>query len=63
MTPLERVLACLNGECPDEVPMRDAPLSWAIERWEREGMPKGGFPSFFFENCIDGMGFDEIKMI
>ena len=59
MTPRERVLACLAGECPDCVPMRDAPLRWAIERWEREGMPKNGFPSSFFENCIDGSGFDD----
>lgn len=59
MTPRERVLACLAGECPDQVPMRDAPLIWALQRWEREGMPKGGFPSFFFENCIDGSGFDD----
>jgi len=59
MTPRECVLACLAGEKPDRVPMRDAPLALAIERWEREGMPKGGFPSFFFENCIDGGSFDD----
>lgn len=39
--------------------MRDAPLGLAIERWEREGMAKGGFPSAFFPNCIDGCGFDD----
>lgn len=59
MTPRERVLACLAGECPDMVPMRDAPLGRAIARWEQEGMKKGGFPSVFFENCIDGTGFDD----
>jgi uroporphyrinogen decarboxylase len=54
MTPRERVLACLHGEKPDKVPMRDAPLTWTIERWEREGMRPGGFPDDFFENCLDG---------
>ena len=59
MTPRERVLACLNGHTPDEVPMRDAPLSWALERWEKEGMAAGGFPLEFFDNCIDGTGYDQ----
>jgi uroporphyrinogen decarboxylase len=59
MTPREQVLACLAGERPDRVPMRDAPLGLAIERWEQEGMPKGGFPSCFFKHCIDGTGFDD----
>lgn len=59
MTPRERVLACLNDATPDEVPMRDAPLVWAVERWEREGMRPGGFPDDFFDNCIDGTGYDE----
>jgi len=58
MTPRERVLACINGERPDEAPMRDAPLANAIRRWGSEGMPEGGFPSYFFENCIDGMAYD-----
>jgi uroporphyrinogen decarboxylase len=59
LTPRERVLACLNGQTPDEVPMRDAPLPWALERWEKEGMQPGGFPAEFFDNCIDGTGYDE----
>ncbi|MFH0797141.1 MAG: uroporphyrinogen decarboxylase family protein [Candidatus Omnitrophota bacterium] len=63
MTPRERVLACLDRETPDVVPMRDAPLSWAIQRWEKEGMRPGGWPADFFENCIDGTGFDETLQI
>ena len=59
MTPRERVLACLEGESPDQVPMRDSALPLAVARWEREGMPRGGFPACFFENCLDGMGFDD----
>ena len=59
MTPRERVLACLHRECPDMVPMRDQPLKWAVERWEREGMPEGAFPGGLFENCIDGMAFND----
>lgn len=58
MTARERVLACLAGGKPDEVPMRDAPLSWTLKRWEKEGMRPGGFPGDFFENCIDGTGLD-----
>lgn len=59
MTPRERVLACLAGECPDKIPMRDAPLGLTMQRWEQEGMSKGAFPSAFFENCVDGGGFDD----
>ena len=59
MTPRERLLACLSGGTPDQAPMRDAPLTWALERWEKEGMRPGGFPDDFFENCMDGTGYDE----
>ena len=58
MTPRERVMACLSKGCPDEAPMRDAPLTNAMARWRREDMPEGGFPSYFFENAIDGCGYD-----
>ena len=56
MTPRERILTCLRGGTPDMVPMRDAPLPWAIRRWEKEGLRPGGFPDDLFENCIDGSG-------
>ncbi|MDD5707030.1 MAG: uroporphyrinogen decarboxylase family protein [Kiritimatiellae bacterium] len=59
MTPREQVLACLSGDRPDCVPMRDAPLPLALERWESEGMPKGEFPAGFFDHCLDGTGFDD----
>jgi len=59
MTPRERVLACLHEERPDMVPMRDQPIQSAVERWERQGMPKGAFPTGLFENCIDGGPLDD----
>lgn len=61
MTPRERVLACLRRETPDEVPMRDSPLKWTLQRWEREGMRPNGFPDDFMENCMDGSGFYDEK--
>lgn len=40
MTSRERILAVVNHEEPDRIPLHDSPWASTIERWHQEGLPE-----------------------
>ena len=54
----ERVLAALNHEEADRVPMHDSPWAASIERWHKEGMPDDVSPAEYFDYEIVCFGAD-----
>ena len=58
MTSRERVLATLNHEDADRVPIHDSPWLAAIERWHKEGLPVGVNPAEYFDYEIVCFGAD-----
>jgi uroporphyrinogen decarboxylase len=54
----ERVLTVLSGGIPDRIPLDDSYWQTTIERWRREGLPKGISPHDYFGTneivCIGG---------
>ena len=58
MIPRERVLAALNHEEGDRVPIHDSPWAASIERWHKEGMPEDVNPAEYFDYEIVSFGAD-----
>jgi len=58
MTSRERVLAALNHEESDRVPIQDSPWVASIERWHKEGMPVDVNPAEYFDYEIVSFGAD-----
>ena len=54
----ERVLAALNHEEADRVPIHDSPWAAAIERWHDEGLPTDVNPAEYFDYEIVSFGAD-----
>ncbi|GAF93917.1 unnamed protein product, partial [marine sediment metagenome] len=52
----ERVLAALNHEEADRVPIHDQPWAATVERWHKEGLPVEVNPAEYFDYeivCFD----------
>jgi uroporphyrinogen decarboxylase len=58
MTSCERVLAALNHEEADRVPIHDSPWVSTIERWHKEGLPTNISPAEYFDYEIVRFGAD-----
>ena len=58
MNSRERVLAALNHEEGDRVPIHDSPWAASIERWHKEGMPDDVSPAEYFDYEIVSFGAD-----
>jgi len=58
MTSRERVLAALNHEEADRVPIHDSPWLATIERWRGEGLPTDISPAEYFDYEIVCFGAD-----
>ena len=58
MTSRERVLAALNHEEADRVPIHDGPWSHTINRWHAEGLPDEQGPGEYFGYEIASQGAD-----
>ncbi len=58
MTDRERVLAALNLQEPDRVPIHDNPWATTIKRWHREGLPEDTTPAQYFDYAMMGVGAD-----
>jgi uroporphyrinogen decarboxylase len=58
MNSRERVLAALNHEEADRVPMHDSPWAASIARWHKEGMPDDVSPAEYFDYEIVSFGAD-----
>jgi uroporphyrinogen decarboxylase len=54
----ERIKATFNHEEPDKIGFYDSPWEETVERWEREGLPKGVFVPDRFGMDIYTMGAD-----
>ncbi len=48
MTSRERVLAALNHEETDRVPIHDSPWAYTVSRWHKEGLPPDQSPDRYF---------------
>jgi len=59
----ERVLAALDHKETDRIPYTDNPWITAIERWQKEGMPKDIAPEDYFEFEMIIIGPDTSFMI
>jgi uroporphyrinogen decarboxylase len=58
MIPRERVLAALNHEEADRVPIHDSPWAATVERWHGEGLPVDVNPAEYFDYEIVCFGAD-----
>ncbi|HIC89017.1 MAG TPA: hypothetical protein EYP04_06410 [Anaerolineae bacterium] len=58
MNSRERVLAALNFEEADRVPIHDSPWAATVERWHQEGLPTDIPPAEYFDYEIVGFGAD-----
>jgi uroporphyrinogen decarboxylase len=58
MTSRDRVLAALNFEEADRIPIHDNPWSSTVERWRREGLPAGVSPAEYFDYELVVFGAD-----
>ncbi|HPP13358.1 MAG TPA: hypothetical protein PKW42_11570, partial [bacterium] len=58
MTSRERVLAALNHQIPDRVPIQDSPWAATVKRWHREGLPEDISPAEYFGYEMVGFGAD-----
>jgi len=58
MNSRERVLAVLNHEETDRVPICDSVWKATIERWYKEGLPANSCPEEYFDYEIVGFGAD-----
>jgi len=62
MTPRERVLAALQLEEADRIPIHDSPWVATIERWHNEGLPVEVNPAEYFDYEIVTFGADTTPM-
>ena len=58
MTGRERILAMLNHQEADRVPIHDSPWATTIERWKREGLPEDVSVEDYFGFEFGGVGAD-----
>ncbi|MBC7289232.1 MAG: hypothetical protein H5T86_14580, partial [Armatimonadetes bacterium] len=58
MTGRERVLAELNFQEPDRIPIHDSPWATTIARWHREGLPQDVAVQDYFGYEFAGVGSD-----
>ena len=58
MTGSERVLAALNHQEGDRIPIDDSPWFTAVERWRQEGLPADMTPQQYFGFEFSGAGAD-----
>lgn len=58
MTPRTRVLAALNFQETDRIPIHDNPWVSTVERWRREGLPPDRSPAEFFDYELAVYGAD-----
>jgi len=58
MNSRERILAALNFEEADRIPIHDSPWAATIVRWQEEGLPMDISPAEYFDYEIVGFGAD-----
>ncbi|MCM8768897.1 MAG: hypothetical protein NC911_04345 [Candidatus Omnitrophica bacterium] len=58
MTSQERVLAALNHQIPDRVPIQDSLWSSTVKLWYKEGLPEDTTPADFFGYEMVGFSAD-----
>lgn len=58
MTSRERITLALQHKEADRVAIQDSPWSTTVERWYREGLPRGESPFSFFKYEIVSIGAD-----
>ena len=58
MNSRERVLAALNFEEADRIPIHDSPWAATIVQWQEEGLPMDISPAEYFDYEIVGFGAD-----
>ena len=58
MNSRERVLAALNFEEADRIPIHDSPWAATVERWRKEGLPVEINPAEYFDYEIVSFGAD-----
>jgi len=58
MNSRERVLAALNFEEADRIPIHDSPWAATVERWRKEGLPTDISPAEYFDYEIVCFGAD-----
>ncbi|MFH1005919.1 MAG: uroporphyrinogen decarboxylase family protein [Candidatus Latescibacterota bacterium] len=58
LTSQERILAVLNHQEADRIPIQDHPWGTAVTRWHQEGLPEDQTPDDYFGFEMKEFGFD-----